>query len=63
MDKISIIVPVYNGGATLLRCVNSIVNQLYTNLEIILVNDGSTDSSFAMCEDFSKQDQRIRVIN
>ena len=63
MDKISIIVPVYNGGATLLRCVNSIVNQSYTNLEIILVNDGSTDSSFAMCEDFSKQDQRIRVIN
>lgn len=36
MDKISIIVPVYNGGATLLRCVNSIVNQSYTNLEIII---------------------------
>lgn len=63
MDKISIIVPVYNGGATLGRCVNSIVNQTYHNLEIILINDGSTDSSFSMLEDFAAQDSRIRVIN
>lgn len=63
MDKISIIVPVYNGEKTLLRCVNSIVNQSYNNLEIILVNDGSTDSSFAMCDDFAQQDKRIKVIN
>lgn len=63
MDKISIIIPIYNGAATLERCVSSVVNQTYRNLEIILVNDGSTDLSFAMCCDYAGQDQRIKLIN
>lgn len=63
MDKISVILPIYNVGKDLERCLNSIVSQTYTNLEIILVNDGSTDSSFAICRAFADQDSRIKLIN
>lgn len=60
---ISIIVPVYNVEAYLSKCVNSIREQTYINLEIILVDDGSTDSSGIICDDFEKKDSRIRVIH
>lgn len=63
MDKISVILPIYNVGKDLERCLNSIVSQTYTNLEIILVNDGSTDSSFAICHNFAEQDWRIKLIS
>lgn len=59
---ISIIVPVYNAEKYLERCVESILKQTYTTFEIILINDGSTDSSKAICENYSKQDDRIRII-
>lgn len=59
--KISVIVPVYNVERYLSRCVKSIVSQTYSNLEIILVDDGSTDSSGKLCDDF--KDIRIRVIH
>ena len=62
-DKISVILPVYNVARDLPRCLNSIINQTYSNLEIILVNDGSPDQSFQICQDFANQDQRIKVIN
>lgn len=62
-EKISIIVPVYNAENTLERCINSLVNQTYTNLEIILVNDGSKDKSLSLCNEFSNKDERIKVIN
>ena len=62
MDLISIVVPIHNVGAYLYQCVHSIVGQSYRNLEIILVNDGSTDSSVEICEYFRKADARIRVI-
>ena len=45
------------------RCVDSIINQTYTNLEIILVNDGSTDNSGKLCDELAKKDKRIRVIH
>lgn len=62
-EKISVIVPVYNMEQYLERCVNSIVKQTYTELEIILVDDGSTDHSPAMCDDYAAQDSRIRVVH
>lgn len=60
---VSIIVPVYNVESYLIKCINSILNQTYKNLEIILVNDGSTDSSGEICEQYSKIDNRIKVIH
>lgn len=58
--KISVIVPVYNVMAYLTRCVDSIRKQTYRNLEILLVDDGSTDNSGALCEKFALEDKRIR---
>ena len=62
-EKISVIVPVYNVEQYLERCVDSIINQTYKNLEIILVNDGSTDSSGELCDELAKKDVRIRVVH
>ena len=62
-EKISVIVPVYNVEQYLERCVDSIINQTYKNLEIILVNDGSTDNSGQLCDKLAKKDNRIRVIH
>lgn len=62
-EKISVIVPIYNVERYLERCVESIQKQTYQNLEIILVDDGSPDSSGEMCDSFSKTDERIKVIH
>ena len=62
-DLISVIVPVYNVEDYLDRCINSIINQTYKNLEIILVDDGSTDSSGRKCDDFALKDDRIKVLH
>ena len=61
--KISVIVPVYKVEPYLDKCVSSIVNQTYTNLEIILVDDGSPDSCPTMCDAWAEKDSRIRVIH
>lgn len=60
---ISVIVPIYNVEDYLNRCVESIVNQTYKNLEIILVDDGSTDKCPQMCDNWAAKDNRIRVIH
>lgn len=60
---ISVIVPVYKAEGYLERCVGSIRNQTYRNLEIILVDDGSPDKSGAMCDGFAQEDSRIRVLH
>lgn len=62
-ELISVIVPIYNSEKHLSYCLESILNQTYKNLEIILINDGSLDSSLSICNDFSKKDGRIRVYN
>ena len=61
--KISIIVPIYNMEQYLERCVDSILSQTYKDFEVILVNDGSTDNSDIICDDYAKKDQRIKVIH
>lgn len=60
---VSIIVPIYNVEKYLSDCIESLVNQTYKNIEIILVNDGSTDSSLSICEKYQVNDSRIKLIN
>lgn len=56
---ISVIVPVYNSEKYLRKCLDSLINQTYKNLQIILINDGSTDQSGKICEEYAKKDRRI----
>ncbi|SEA10600.1 Glycosyltransferase involved in cell wall bisynthesis [Pseudobutyrivibrio sp. ACV-2] len=63
IKMISVIVPMYNAESSIEKCVNSIVNQTYKNIEIILVNDGSTDSTLEKCTELAACDSRIRIIN
>lgn len=62
-DLISIVVPIYNVEKYLNRCIDSVINQTYKNLEIILVDDGSNDNSGMICDQYAKKDKRIRVIH
>ena len=61
MPAVSVVVPVYNAGRHLPRCVQSIQSQTMRDLEIILVDDGSTDGSAQLCEELASADDRIRV--
>lgn len=63
LPVLSVIIPVYNVEKYLDECVNSIVNQSYKNLEIILVDDGSTDKSGAICDEWRNKDSRIKVVH
>lgn len=63
MEKVSVIVPVYRVEQYIDKCVESIVNQTYTNLEIILVDDGSPDNCPQICDEWAKKDNRIKVIH
>lgn len=63
MNKISVIVPIYKVENYLNRCLDSLVNQTYKNLEIILVDDGSPDKCPQMCDEWAKKDKRIKVIH
>lgn len=63
MSLISVIIPVYNVEKYLSKCVDSIINQTYTELEIILIDDGSTDSSGKICDSYCNLDKRIKVVH
>lgn len=63
MSLISIVVPVYNAETYLSRCIDSILSQTYKNLEIILIDDGSTDSSQEICRIYRNKDNRVKVIH
>lgn len=62
-ELISIIVPIYNVEKYLRKCINSIIDQSYSKIEVILVDDGSTDASGNICEEFAQNDSRIKVIH
>ena len=61
-DKITVIVPVYNVESYLRKCLDSIIAQTYKNIEIVVVNDGSTDASAEICKEFVEIDHRIIYI-
>lgn len=63
VNKVSVIVPVYNVEKYLRQCLDSLTQQTYRNLEIIIVNDGSTDKSGAICEEYALKDSRIHLIS
>ena len=60
---ISVIVPVYNKESYLQKCIDSLINQTYKNLEILLIDDGSSDGSAAICDEYAKKDSRIKSIH
>ena len=60
---ISIIIPVYNTEKYLRRCIESVLSQSFTDFELILVDDGSKDSSPQICDEYASQDKRVRVIH
>ncbi|MBQ8765332.1 MAG: glycosyltransferase family 2 protein, partial [Clostridia bacterium] len=63
-DKlVSVVIPVYNVEKYLDRCIESIVNQTYKNIEIILIDDGSPDNCPQMCDNWAEKDNRIKVIH
>ena len=60
---ITIIIPLYNVASYMRECIDSVLAQTYQNLEIILVNDGSTDNSGEICDAYADKDSRIKVIH
>jgi len=63
MSVVSIVVPVYNAHQYIQRCLESIINQSYSEVELLLVDDGSSDDSLALCENIAAKDSRVRVIS
>ena len=63
MPLISVIIPVYNVEKYLKQCIESVINQPFNDMEIILVNDGSKDNSGAICDEYKLKDPRIKVIH
>lgn len=63
MPLISVIVPVYNAEKTIKRCVDSIRRQTFSDVEILLIEDGAKDASGALCDSFAGEDARIRVLH
>ena len=61
MQKISVIIPIYNAEKYLLKCIDSIINQDFTNFEIICIDDGSKDNSLTLLNEYKKRDNRILV--
>lgn len=60
---ISVIVPVYNSGQYLARCIESVLHQSFVDFELLLINDGSSDDSSSICSDYAVRDNRIRVFH
>ena len=63
LDEISVIIPIYNVEKYLEKCIDSVLAQTYRNIEIILVDDGSTDKCADICDSYLKKDSRVKVIH
>jgi len=63
MDKISIIIPIYNSEPYIRKCLDSVINQTYTNLEILCIDDGSNDRSMEICNEYAMKDNRICIFH
>lgn len=63
LNKVSIVVPIYNAELYLGYCINSILSQTYINLEVLLINDGSSDGSLQICNNYARIDKRVKVID
>lgn len=59
---VSIIVPVYNGAGTIEKCLRRIQHQTYSNIEVLVIDDGSTDETRTICQRFCRQDRRFRLL-
>lgn len=62
-ELVSVIIPVYNPGTALRKCLDSVMTQTYGNIEIIVINDGSTDGSHSICSEYASKDRRIKYIS
>lgn len=63
MSKVSVIIPIFNGAKFLQECLNSALNQSLSDIEVICINDGSTDNTLQILEEYAKLDRRIKIIN
>ena len=63
IPKISVIIPVYNAEKYLYRCIDSVLAQTYQDFELLLIDDGSKDSSGAICDEYAAKDARVRVFH
>lgn len=63
MVKVSIGIPIYNVGRYLRECLNSIMNQTFKDFEVIMVDDGSTDDSFMICQEYVARDNRFKLFH
>ena len=63
MCKVSVLVPVYNTEPYLRQCIDSVIEQTLKDLEIIVINDGSTDNSLNILREYAEKDERIKIIN
>ena len=62
-DLITVMIPAYNAQKYIGRCIESLIEQTYKDIEILIVNDGSKDSTKSICEEFSQKDARVRLVN
>lgn len=61
--KVSVIIPIYNAAQYLHKCLKSVISQTYKNLDIILIDDGSSDDSYSIAKEYQEKDSRIRLLH
>ncbi len=62
-ELISVVIPAYNVGKYIDKCIDTVLTQTYSNIEIILVDDGATDDTAEICDNYAKKDNRVKVIH